>query len=338
MLKKNDRLIINLLAILIILVVSIGISDLISKSYRNKAFSSNGQPTFTTASEYTREPEDVENIYKPEYVDDIYAPEYVDDIYENEESHAIYQSEKHLESIVKDLADSYKTEEINPFPRMAFIIDDLGYEKNVAEKLMTLNFPVTLSILPFLQYSKYIAEQGNLQNKEIILHLPMEAKNSSADPGPGAIKSYMSENEIKQIVKDCIDSIPYVSGMNNHMGSKITEDKRIMSYIFDEIKRIDSNLFFIDSKTSKNSIAYDLAREIGLNALERTVFLDNEDDMDYIKEQLIKAKELSLKKGQAIVIGHDRINTYYVLKRMVPEIMKEGIEIVFVSTLVNNAK
>ena len=329
MLKKNDRLIINLMAILIILVVSIGISDLLSKSFRNKTFSSNNQPTFTIASEYTREPEDVENVYKPEDVEDIYEPE---------ESHMIYQSEKHVESIVEDLAVSKTTEDINPFPRIAFIIDDLGYEKDVAEKLMTLNFPVTLSILPFLQYSKYIAEQGNLQNKEIILHLPMEAKNSSADPGPGAIKSYMSGNEIKQSVKDCIDSVPYISGMNNHMGSKITEDKRIMGFIFEEIKRIDSNLFFIDSKTSKNSIAYDLAQEIGLSALERNIFLDNEDDMDYIKEQLLKAKELSLKKGQAIVIGHDRINTYYVLKLMVPEIMKEGIEIVFVSALVNNAK
>ena len=338
MLKKNDRLLINLIAILIILVISIGISDLLSKSFRNKSFSSNNQPRFTTSSEYVGETEDVENIYKPEYIDDIYKPEDIDDIYEPEESHTTYQSEKHLESIVKDLTVFDAVEDINPFPQIAFIIDDLGYEKDIAEKLMALNFPITLSILPFLQYSEYIAEQGNIQNMEIMLHLPMEAKNSSANPGPGAIKSCMSENEIKQRVKDSIDSVPYISGMNNHMGSKITEDKRIMSYVFEEIKRIDSNLFFIDSKTSKNSIAYDLAREIGLGALERTVFLDNEDDMDYIKEQLLKAKELSLKKGQVIVIGHDRINTYYVLKRMVPEIVKEGIEIVFVSTLVNNAK
>ena len=160
MLKKNDRLLINLIAILIILVISIGISDLLSKSFRNKSFSSNNQPRFTTSSEYVGETEDVENIYKPEYIDDIYKPEDIDDIYEPEESHTTYQSEKHLESIVKDLTVSDAVEEINPFPQIAFIIDDLGYEKDIAEKLMTLSFPITLSILPFLQYSEYIAEQG----------------------------------------------------------------------------------------------------------------------------------------------------------------------------------
>ena len=124
--------------------------------------------------------------------------------------------------------------------------------------------------------------------------------------------------------------------MNNHMGSKITEDERIMKFIFEEFKKTDLDLYFVDSKTSQNSIAYDLALEMGINSMERTVFLDNEGDMDYIKGQLLEAKELAFKKGKVIAIGHNRINTYYVLKRMVPELIKEGIEIVFVSTLISN--
>ena len=148
----------------------------------------------------------------------------------------------------------------------------------------------------------------------------------------------MSEEEIKQKVKECLESVPNIKGVNNHMGSKITEDESIMRIVFEEIKRNNSNLFFVDSKTTQNSIAYDLAIEMGMDALERSVFLDNDDDIDYIKDQLMEAKDLSIKNGLAVVIGHDRINTYYVLKRFVPEIKKEGIEIVFVSSLISRCK
>jgi len=316
--KKNNRLIVNLMAILVILAVSIGVSDLLSKSSRNKASSLNGQLAFVSASDEKKGSEVIEYISEPEETTDI------------------YESEKQIDFIIEDIASSEAEEEITTLPRIAFIIDDFGYEKGVAEKMMDLDFPLTLSILPFLQYSKEIAEEGCEKNQEIMLHLPMEANNSSVNPGPGAIRSYMSEENIRQTVRDCIDSVPCISGMNNHMGSKITEDERIMKFIFEEFKKTDLNLYFVDSKTSQNSIAYDLALEMGINSMERTVFLDNEDDMDYIKGQLLEAKELAFKKGKVIAIGHNRINTYYVLKRMVPELIKEGIEIVFVSTLISN--
>jgi len=319
-LKKNDRIIINLIAILVILVMSIGISDLLSKSFRNKACTASDQPAYVFATINNKGPEEAEEIY------------------ESKKDEHRYQSEEHIDFILEDLSLQEISGKKDIIPRIAFIIDDLGYETEVAEKLMDLDFPITLSILPFLKYSNYIAEQGKENNKEIILHMPMEAKNSSVNPGPGAIKSYMSEKEIRQKVHDYFNSVPNTIGMNNHMGSKITENKKIMRFIFEEIKQIDPNLFFIDSKTSQDSQAYDLAREMGLNALERNVFLDNEDDMDYIKGQLLKAKELSMKRGEVIVIGHDKINTYYVLKRMIPEMINEGIEIVFVSSLANSAK
>jgi len=309
-----------MIAILMILVVSIGISDLISKSYRNKISSLNEELTLIPASDDKKELKMIEYDYKPTITS------------------YIYESEEYVDSIVKDLALSEIEKEAITLPRIAFIIDDLGYERSIAEKIIELDFPITLSILPFLQYSKYLAEEGYKKNQEIMLHLPMEAKNPSANPGPGAIKSYMSEEEIKQAVRDCIGSVPGISGINNHMGSKITEDERIMKFIFEEMKEFDLDLYFVDSKTSPNSVAYVMAREMGINAIERTIFLDNEDGMDYIKGQLLTAKELALKKGKVVVIGHDRINTYYVLKRMVPELMKEGIEIVYVSELVSNNK
>jgi len=306
-LKQNHRLIINIITLLIILVIGLGVSHLLTNSFRQESSPRNTQnATPNTKSEI--------GIEVDEHKETIY----------------IYDSEQYVDSIVDDLASSEG--EINFIPKVAFIIDDLGYETEIAIKMMELEFPLTFSILPFLKYSGYIAEEGKKNNREIMLHLPMEPNNSSADPGPGAIKSYMSEEEIRQAVRGSIFDFPYVIGVNNHMGSKITEDREIMKIILEEIRRYD--LFFIDSITTRNSIAYQVAQEMGVKTAVRTVFLDNESDMEYIKGQMLEAQEIALRDGEAIAIGHSRINTFYVLKRMIPELIKAGIEIVSVSELV----
>jgi len=306
-LKQNHRLIINIITLLIILVIGLGVSNLLTKSFRQESNSRNTQnATPTTNNEIGIE------------------------VDEPEETIYTYDSEKYVDSIVDDLACSEV--EINFIPKVAFIIDDLGYETEIAIKIMELEFPLTLSILPFLKYSEYIAEEGKKNNQEIMLHLPMEPNNSSADPGPGAIKSYMSGEEIRQAVRGSIFDFPYVIGVNNHMGSKITEDREIMKIILEEIRRY--NLFFIDSITTQNSIAYQVAQEMGVKTAVRTVFLDNENDMEYIKGQMLEAQEIALRDGEAIAICHSRINTFYVLKRMIPEFIKAGIEVVPVSELV----
>ncbi len=303
--KKNNREIINIIALVIILVIAFSISNLFNKSIKEENSLRNAQnanPTTTNEVEV--------ELKEPEKT--------------------TYNSEQYTDLIVNNLASS--EEEIHSSPKVAFIIDDLGYEIEVAKKIMELEFPVALSILPFLRYSEFIAEEGKKNNQEIMLHLPMESSNSSANPGPGAIKSYMSEEEIRQAVRDCILNFPYIIGANNHMGSKITEDRKIMKIILEEIR--EYNLFFIDSITSKNSIAYEVAQEMGIKAATRSVFLDNENDMEYIKGQMLEVKETALRAGEVIAIGHSRINTFYVLKRMVPELIKAGIEVVPVSELV----
>jgi hypothetical protein len=142
----------------------------------------------------------------------------------------------------------------------------------------------------------------------------------------------MSEEEIRQAVRDCILNFPYIIGTNNHMGSKITEDREIMEIVLEEIR--EYNLFFIDSITTKDSIAYEVAQEMEIKSAVRSVFLDNENDMEYIKGQMLEVQETALIEGEVIAIGHGRINTFYVLKRMVPELIRAGIEIVPVSELV----
>ena len=304
--KKSQREIINITALVIILIIAFNISNLFNKSIKeenNLLNTQNANPT-TITNEIELE------------------------VKESEET--TYDSEQYIDLIVNDLA--FSEEEANFPPKVAFIIDDLGYETEVAKKIMESEFPVALSILPFLQYSEFLAEEGRKNNQEIMLHLPMESSNSSANPGPGAIKSYMAKEEIRQVVRDCILNFPYIIGANNHMGSKITEDREIMEIVLEEIKGY--SLFFIDSITTKDSIAYKVAQEMEIKSAVRSVFLDNENDMEYIKGQMLEVQETALREGEVIAIGHSRINTFYVLKRMVPELIKAGIEIVPVSELV----
>jgi polysaccharide deacetylase 2 family uncharacterized protein YibQ len=253
-LKKNQREIINIIALVIILIIAFNFSNLFNKSIKEE-----------------------NNLRNTQNVNSTTTNEVELEVKEPEET--TYDSEQYTDLIVNDLASS--EEEINFSPKVAFIIDDLGYETEVAKKIVELEFPVALSILPFLQYSEFIAEEAKKNNQEIMLHLPMEPNNSDADPGPGAIKSYMSEEEIRQAVRDCILNFPYIIGVNNHMGSKITEDREIMEIILEEIR--EYNLFFIDSITTKDSIAYEVAQEMEIKSAVRSVFLDNENDMEYIK-------------------------------------------------------
>lgn len=304
--KKSQREIINIIALVIILIIAFNFSNLFNESIKeeNSFLNTHDADSTTTTNEVELE------------------------VKESEET--TYDSEQYADLIVNNLASS--EEEISFPPKVAFIIDDLGYETEVAKKMMELEFPIALSILPFLQYSEFIAEEGKKKNQEIMLHIPMEPNNSDADPGPGAIKSYMSEEEIRQAVRGSIFNFPYVVGVNNHMGSKITEDRKIMKIILEEIKRYD--LFFIDSVTTRNSIAYEVAQEMEIKSAVRSVFLDNENGIEYIKGQMLEIQETALREGEVIAIGHGRINTFYVLKLITPELIKAGIEIVPVSELV----
>ncbi len=318
--KKNQREIINIIALVIILVIAFSISDLFNKSIKEENNLHNTQSVnLTTTNEIELELKESEETTTNEIELEL-----------KESEETTYDSEQYTDLIINDLASS--EEEIHFSPKVAFIIDDLGYETEVAKKMIELEFPITLAILPFVRYSEFIAEEGRKNNQEIILHLPMESSNSSANPGPGAIQSYMSEEEIRQSVRDSILNFPYIIGVNNHMGSKITENREIMEIVLDEIKGY--NLFFIDSMTTKDSIAYEVAQEMSIKSAVRSVFLDNENDMEYIKGQMLVVQETALREGEAIAIGHSRINTFYVLKRMIPELIKAGIEIVPVSELV----
>ncbi len=212
-------------------------------------------------------------------------------------------------------------------PKIAIVIDDLGGENKMSQELLRLDFPVTFSILPFTPYSKTLAGEAHRKGKEIILHLPMEPHGyPQTRPGEGVLLGEMDEARLlRQLSKD-IEAVPHIKGVNNHMGSRLMEDPEKMEIIFSELKR--RGLFFLDSRTTPQTIGLQVAQSVGLKAMERSIFIDNSSTEEDIKQQLEQLIRLSLSKGKAIGIGHPHPSTLKSLKEMVPKMKEKGIEIV----------
>jgi uncharacterized protein len=218
--------------------------------------------------------------------------------------------------------------------RAAIVIDDLGYDKKVAQELIALKEPLTFSILPGERYSREIANLVTQAGYEVLLHQPMEPLDYPKDnPGKRAILMNMSPQQVRAMMVKNISDVPYVDGVNNHMGSRVTEDETKMGEVLAVVK--EHKLFFVDSRTSTKSVAYKTARKMGVRASYNMVFLDNENNVDYVKKQLDKAVAIALKNGKVVAIGHcERKETLAALREKLPEFLKLGIEIVPVSQLV----
>jgi polysaccharide deacetylase 2 family uncharacterized protein YibQ len=217
-------------------------------------------------------------------------------------------------------------------PRVAFVIDDWGYNLSNIDLLLEIDRPFTLAILPNLMYSDDIIEMIHGKPKyDAILHLPMESKSGEGQEND-TIKRIMAKERILTILERDINSIPGIIGVSNHQGSKLTEDRIVISIILGEIK--GKNLFYFDSKTTPVSVCWKIANNIGLRYAERDVFLDLMEQKDpkkkeaAIKKQIRKLIDIAKQKGRAIGIGHDRTITIKVIKESIFEIERQNIEIV----------
>ena len=222
---------------------------------------------------------------------------------------------------------------------IAFVIDDWGYNRKNIDLVCQIDRPLTISILPNLWYSKEIAETIMKKSllHDIILHLPLEAKSNRARE-LNTILCDMEDEEILSILEGDIESVHGIIGVSNHQGSKATEDERVISVIFRMLKK--KGLFFLDSWTTSKSVCLDVARDIGLKCIRRDVFLDITDQTDlehfedYIRKQIKELADTAKKKGRAIGIGHNKKIMLEVLKDSIPELEKQGIEIVSLKELV----
>ncbi|AOY75064.1 divergent polysaccharide deacetylase family protein [Clostridium formicaceticum] len=221
--------------------------------------------------------------------------------------------------------------------KIAIIIDDFGNAGNGTKEMVDIQATLTCAVIPFLPYTTEDAELAHSKGHEIIIHLPMEPHIGSPKwLGEKGITINLSTEQIKSIMREAIENVSYAVGINNHMGSKATEDKRIMAAIIDVLK--ENNMYIVDSKTSMNSVIAEIAKEYEVPVLERAVFLDNEKNVEAIKRQLVLLGELALEKGYAIGIGHvgpeGGVITAKAIQEMIPVFEKKGIEIVPISDLI----
>ncbi|MCD4719545.1 MAG: divergent polysaccharide deacetylase family protein [Desulfobacula sp.] len=216
-------------------------------------------------------------------------------------------------------------------PKIAIIIDDIGYDKKIALALCDLNPDITFSILPFAPFGKYISERLYAKGSQLMLHLPMEpVKYPSINPGPGALLSSMSPDVLIDQLRKNIKDVSNIAGVNNHMGSELTSHSDQMNQIFTILKK--KNLFFIDSRTAPKSQCKASARLLRLKFAQRDVFLDNFQDTEYITGQFKELIDLAKKHGSAIGIGHPYKATLEALSKELPK-LKNKVEIVRASTL-----
>jgi len=221
---------------------------------------------------------------------------------------------------------------IRPFKgKIAIVIDDWGYSLNNLTLAKQIRFPVTCAVLPNLKNSRLVASSLRALGFEVILHLPMEPKEQYKLE-KNTISVSLNPQDIRRIISEDLQSLVFVKGVSNHMGSRVTESKSTCEIVFKELSR--RNLYFLDSFVTSGSVAFSLARKMGLKCARRDVFLDNRSDPGYIRSQVRQLKRLAASRGVAVGIGHDRKATLKVLSEMMPQLDKEGYKFVFVSEVV----
>jgi len=218
-------------------------------------------------------------------------------------------------------------------PKIAIIIDDLGYDREIVEKFLGLNAVFTFSILPYSPFQKSIARSVHSKGFDVMLHLPMEPNEyPMVNPGPGALLTSMSPDQlINQLDKD-LDSVPFIQGVNNHMGSKMTTVSIQLYQIFSVLKK--RKLFFIDSRTTTETLCKPSAQLLQVPFAQKDVFLDHIQKPDFIRKQIHRLIHIANSHGKAIGIAHPHDVTYDVLREVLPELKKKAI-LVHASDLVH---
>lgn len=219
-------------------------------------------------------------------------------------------------------------------PRIALIIDDLGYEFAAGQRAVTLPGPVACAVLPATPRGRQLAELAARNGKEVLLHLPLQAENYVGKREPGALLLDMSRQQFAAMFAENLASVPHVIGVNNHRGSLLTRHPGHMSWLMEELRARDS-LFFVDSYTTHHSIALQLAEEAGVKAARRDVFLDSDRRPVAVAGEFARLLKLARQHGSAIAIGHPYPETLGFLEDALPRLAAEGIDLVKLSELLS---
>lgn len=215
-------------------------------------------------------------------------------------------------------------------PTIAIIIDDMGHNLEEGERLARIEQPLTLAFLPYRRHTVGLAKLAHRQHKEIMLHAPM-ANTRDFALGPGGLTSDMDENSMTLTLRRALQSIPYVQGVNNHMGSLLTQKLQPMDWVMRELRQYP--LYFVDSRTIASSVAGEVAEAYQIPSLTRDVFLDHEQTEEFVDRQFKLLIQRARKNGSAIGIGHPHKVTVDYLEKHLPELDAQGVAIATVSGL-----
>ena len=207
--------------------------------------------------------------------------------------------------------------------KIAIVIDDFGNDMKGTEQMLKLPIKLTVAVMPFLPTTKKDAKEAHRLGHDVIVHMPMEpVRGKKSWLGPGAITTDLTDEEIRKRVDAAIDNVPYAIGMNNHMGSKATADRRVMKAVLETCKK--RGLFFLDSRTSYRTVVSKVAEEVGIVALHNDVFLDDVYTQHHVMKQIGEVKKLLATRESCIAIGHvgpSGIPTSSALRQSIPELL-----------------
>lgn len=220
--------------------------------------------------------------------------------------------------------------------KIAIIIDDLGLDIRRTREVLALPGTLTLAFLPYARKAPELAKQGKEKGHELIIHVPMEPLNGNLSGGIWTLHSAMGRKEFEGTLDRIMNSFEGYVGINNHMGSRLTQDIKAMTWLMDYLKA--RNLFFVDSKTIHSSVAHKVAQKTGLSHGKRQVFLDHDPSAESVGLALQEVERIARQQGAVIAIGHPKDTTIKALAEWIPTMEKKGFEMVPVSQLLKQEK
>lgn len=215
-------------------------------------------------------------------------------------------------------------------PVISIIIDDIGWRKQDDLRALALPGSLSYAILPQTPNARLMARTAAENNKEVILHVPMEAQSDNHLLGPGALRKKMTRREFLETLDLNFQSVPNAIGLNNHMGSELTRHELSMHRLMDALKT-RGNVFFIDSGTTGSPLPTETAKLYGITSTRRDVFLDHEQSEHFVKKQFQKLIRLAKKQGSALGIGHPHPVTVETLQTILPNLADYGVRLVSIS-------
>jgi uncharacterized protein len=217
--------------------------------------------------------------------------------------------------------------------RLAIILDDLGNDRAAADAIFALPYPLTISVLPNHAHSTEIADEAHRRGYEVMLHLPMESVGKET-PEAEELRPGMPAEDIPVLFEQMMQSVPNAAGVNNHQGSQATADETLMEELMPVLQKW--NLFYVDSRTTAATVAYDTAQRFGVRSGFRNVpFLDDVAEVSAVRKQLEQALRGAQEKGEAIAIGHPHPATLQALSEVLPQAETRGVHLVYASDLVH---